>query len=219
MKTAREILIERSLIPKGASIHDNSIVLFKEALEAMEEYAEQFKPKPFFSPRQEVNDYDLKKLYDWLMDETRGKAITHFTSGVARNIASEIEFRLFSAKPVGENKKYVDHIASQEKKILMLILLVSPASGGTNREMGFWTNITQEERDKIEKKVENMKSLNIVVPEGTAYCGSRNAFGKCTGCGVELVGEIHFYLLPAPNQMELQIKKDLPEDTSHSQVM
>jgi hypothetical protein len=119
MKTAREILIERSLIPKGASIHDNSIVLFKEALEAMEEYANQFKSKPIDSPRPQVNDYDLKKLYDWLMDENRGKAITHFTSGIARNIASEIEFRLFSEATDKEySKAIITEIGSKVEKYI-----------------------------------------------------------------------------------------------------
>lgn len=38
--------------------------------------------------------YDLNKLYEWVMDENRKPAQTHFTSSVARNIAKEIEYRL-----------------------------------------------------------------------------------------------------------------------------
>lgn len=154
MKTAKEILIARSLIPKGASIHDNSIVLFKEALEAMEEYHAQFE-----------ENYDLKKLYDWLMDEKRGKAITHFTSGIARNIASEIEFRLFSVKPE-------KHSPDEEYNKAVILEMCS----------------------KVEKYQGN---LNFIVPEGTAFCGSKNTFGRCTGCGEQIVGEVHCYLLPA----------------------
>jgi hypothetical protein len=118
MKTAKEILIKRSLIPNGASVHDNSIVLFKEALEAMEEYADQFKVKPVDSPRPKDEGYDLQKLYEWLMDENRGKAITHFSSGIARNIASEIEFRLFSQTPVDKDydKSVIAEIGSKVKK-------------------------------------------------------------------------------------------------------
>lgn len=40
------------------------------------------------------DNYELTKLYKWLMDEKREPAITSFTSGITRNIASEIEYRL-----------------------------------------------------------------------------------------------------------------------------
>ncbi len=157
IKSATEILIARSLIPKGASIHDNSIVLFKEALEAMEEYAEQFCSKP---------------------DD--GDNIDILPAGFPRKWSEKTE------------------------------------------KMGFWDNQgvwIPSPNSLNAAKMEKMKRLNIVVPEGTAYCGSRNAFGKCTGCGVDITGEIHCHLLPAPNQMELKLSKDLPEDTFHSQVM
>ena len=37
---------------------------------------------------------DLKHLYEWLMNESREPAQTKFTSGMLRNVAKEIEFRL-----------------------------------------------------------------------------------------------------------------------------
>lgn len=37
---------------------------------------------------------DLKHLYKWLMDDNREPAQTKFTSGMLRNVAKEIEFRL-----------------------------------------------------------------------------------------------------------------------------
>lgn len=43
--------------------------------------------------------YDLEKLYEWLMDENRKPSITAFTSGLARNIAAEVEFRLSKHYP------------------------------------------------------------------------------------------------------------------------
>lgn len=46
-------------------------------------------------------DYDFTKLYDWIMDENRKSAVTHFTASPARNIAKEIEYRLSTpSKPV-----------------------------------------------------------------------------------------------------------------------
>lgn len=69
---------------------------------------------------------------------------------------------------------------------------------------------------KVEKYQGN---VSVLVPAGAEYCGSRNAFGRCSGCGIELTGEVHCYLPPAQNQMELKLSKDLPEDTFHSQVM
>jgi len=35
-----------------------------------------------------------ERLFDWLMDENREKAVTKFTSGELRNLAREIEFRI-----------------------------------------------------------------------------------------------------------------------------
>ncbi|MDX1471881.1 MAG: hypothetical protein R3213_10320 [Flavobacteriaceae bacterium] len=40
------------------------------------------------------SEYDLKRLYDWLMDENREPANTKFTAGMLRNVAREIEYRL-----------------------------------------------------------------------------------------------------------------------------
>ena len=39
-------------------------------------------------------EHELKRLYDWLMDENREPAQTFFTAGELRNVAKEIEFRL-----------------------------------------------------------------------------------------------------------------------------
>ena len=38
--------------------------------------------------------FQLKMVYDWLMDETREPAQTKFTEGWQRNLAKEIEYRL-----------------------------------------------------------------------------------------------------------------------------
>lgn len=46
------------------------------------------------APKQLDIQNDLDKLYEWIMDENRKPAQTYFTSGTARNIAKEIEFRL-----------------------------------------------------------------------------------------------------------------------------
>lgn len=62
--------------------------LFKDALL-------QFHSEQSLSSQSSVDlSYDLERLYEWLMDEKRKPAITAFTSGIARNIASEIEFKL-----------------------------------------------------------------------------------------------------------------------------
>jgi hypothetical protein len=37
---------------------------------------------------------ELKRIYDWLMDENREPAQTKFTAGWSRNLAKEIEFKL-----------------------------------------------------------------------------------------------------------------------------
>ena len=41
-----------------------------------------------------AEDINLQRLYDWLMDDNREPAKTKFTSGMLRNVANEIEFRL-----------------------------------------------------------------------------------------------------------------------------
>lgn len=45
-------------------------------------------------------EYDLKKLYAWLVDEKRKPALTHFTAGLARMIAHEIEFQFYTRNTV-----------------------------------------------------------------------------------------------------------------------
>lgn len=39
-------------------------------------------------------DFQLERLYDWLMDENREPAQTKFTAGTLRNVAKEIEYRI-----------------------------------------------------------------------------------------------------------------------------
>jgi len=40
------------------------------------------------------SEFQLKRLYDWLMDEKRENANTKFTAGWLRNVAKEIQFRI-----------------------------------------------------------------------------------------------------------------------------
>lgn len=47
-------------------------------------------------PLQEQPGNDLQRLYEWLIYENREQANTFFTSGELRNVAKEIEYRLFS---------------------------------------------------------------------------------------------------------------------------
>lgn len=42
----------------------------------------------------EYVDYELQRLYDWLVEEDRRPANIAFTSGILRNVAREIEFKL-----------------------------------------------------------------------------------------------------------------------------
>ena len=44
--------------------------------------------------RIEELEQNNERLFDWLMDENREKAVTKFTSGELRNLAREIEFRI-----------------------------------------------------------------------------------------------------------------------------
>lgn len=39
-------------------------------------------------------EFQLKRVYDWLIDESREPAQTKFTAGWQRNLAKEIEIRL-----------------------------------------------------------------------------------------------------------------------------
>lgn len=57
--------------------------------------------EPTIDPRLFVaeNEKEMKRLYDWLMDEKRRKAGSFFTAGWTRNVAKEIEFRLAGATP------------------------------------------------------------------------------------------------------------------------
>lgn len=42
--------------------------------------------------RERADESQMKRLYDWIMDENRKQATTFFTSGWLRNVAKEIEF-------------------------------------------------------------------------------------------------------------------------------
>jgi disulfide oxidoreductase YuzD len=54
---------------------------------------------PLTQPSTSVkDDYELERLYEWVMDDKRKPAITAFTSGWVRNIASAIELRLWQNK-------------------------------------------------------------------------------------------------------------------------
>lgn len=45
--------------------------------------------------RKEVSDeFNMNRLYDWLMDENRKPANSAFTAGALRNVAREIEYRI-----------------------------------------------------------------------------------------------------------------------------
>lgn len=50
--------------------------------------------RDFMQSGEADSDFELQRLYDWLMDENRKPANTAFTSGMTRNVAREIEFRL-----------------------------------------------------------------------------------------------------------------------------
>lgn len=41
-----------------------------------------------------ADESQMKRLYEWIMDENRKSATTFFTSGWLRNVAKEIEYRL-----------------------------------------------------------------------------------------------------------------------------
>lgn len=41
-----------------------------------------------------ISEWQLQRLYDWIMDENREPAQTAFTAGTLRNCAKEIEFRI-----------------------------------------------------------------------------------------------------------------------------
>lgn len=49
---------------------------------------------------EKAEEFDMKRLYDWIMDENRKGATTFFTSGWLRNVAKEIEFRINEVKQV-----------------------------------------------------------------------------------------------------------------------
>jgi hypothetical protein len=46
----------------------------------------------------EKSEQEIKRVYDWLMDENREPAQTKFTAGETRNLAREIEFRIHTEK-------------------------------------------------------------------------------------------------------------------------
>lgn len=59
------------------------VLKFDELTDLLEEYS-----------KQNNDDFQLQRLYDWLMNENREPAKTKFTAGTLRNVANEIEFRL-----------------------------------------------------------------------------------------------------------------------------
>jgi len=63
----------------------------------------------------ESDDFDLQRLYDWLMDDSREPAQTKFTSGHLRNVAREFEFRL------KDSEKWVSEYGLTEKGVKNII--------------------------------------------------------------------------------------------------
>lgn len=61
----------------------------------LNEFLQQKLQKTLCSTSLPPSDYDLERLYDWIMDENRKSAKTAFTSGSLRKVADEIEFRLW----------------------------------------------------------------------------------------------------------------------------
>ena len=43
-------------------------------------------------------DTEMKRLYDWIIDEKRKPAQTFFTAGETRNVAKEIEYLIRKKK-------------------------------------------------------------------------------------------------------------------------
>ena len=111
MKTAKDFLNH-----KGIGTGTNISLKMVENL--LDEYADRFRRHPVLE-----QGYDLERLYEWLMTENKKPAITAFTSGVARNIASEIEFRLSYPKQNEESpeKDPFWEIVEKEKKLMKFL--------------------------------------------------------------------------------------------------
>lgn len=88
-----KILTKEEILDKNCKDDGDGKLWFSSSkiYRAMEEYKNQ-------SP-DGITEIDLNKLYSWLMDENRKPAQTHFTQGIARNIAKEIEYRIKHQHP------------------------------------------------------------------------------------------------------------------------
>ena len=66
-----------------------SAFYWKETIyEAMEIYANLR-----LSEQQSKHEQELKKLYEWVLNDKKEPAQTYFSSGIVRNIAREVEFK------------------------------------------------------------------------------------------------------------------------------
>lgn len=84
---------------------DRKDISFSRMVEMMNEMVEQWTTT--HSHRASEDETDMKRLYDWIMDDKRSPAITAFTSGWLRNVAKEIEYRI-AAKPVSLKVEFMD---------------------------------------------------------------------------------------------------------------
>ena len=55
--------------------------------------------KDFKKRIDELYEYDLERLYDWIIYPKREKANTAFPSGMIRKIAEEFEYQLYKYNP------------------------------------------------------------------------------------------------------------------------
>lgn len=74
-------------------------------------------PSPVQGITKEANDYDLERLYEWVVDSNRKLAQTAFTSGWARNVAREVEYRFKNSQPITKEGKreYDSNILNHEQ--------------------------------------------------------------------------------------------------------
>lgn len=75
-----------------------------------------------------AGQYELEKLYNWIKEENPKPAITAFTSGLARNIASEIEYQRSLKEDKWISVEELTELLKESKDVLVMCSLIDKSN-------------------------------------------------------------------------------------------
>ncbi len=150
---------------------------------------------------EEGEDFEMKRLYEWVMDENRKKANTFFTAGWLRNVAREIEYAIHAAATSKTHESFQQgiDIATHMAKI---------NEGYSKEQMedcwkaAIWS-VGKDFDEYIASLPPSSKEDSRLTEEGKED-------NKCDRCGVDLVSKGIYDLCPSCESDILDEMRDQP---------